>query len=191
MEADLVFLFASEQDAAMSTALRSVGPMSPEGMDRPRSSQDFAAVQLPPWNEVLLSGMHRSPLSVGHQGVAALHHNHVFVVVVCVGSRDGILVASPKRHLAAIRSVEHVPLNSRSRLRRLGNPVPGFLHEVRKVAHNCCHSLTLHPLWFSHAVCESSSARANFAPHPHPAGQIRRRTRRPPPNSSNVCNLFA
>ena len=58
--------------------------MPAEGMNRPRSRNDFAAVGDAAGDELLLSGFYGNAFAVDDERVAALHDNHVFVEVVDV-----------------------------------------------------------------------------------------------------------
>jgi len=56
--------------------------MAAEGMDRSGSSFDFAAMWYTLRNEVFFSRPYGNPLSIDDERIAALHNDHVFVVVV-------------------------------------------------------------------------------------------------------------
>lgn len=62
-----------------------VCPMAAEGVDRPGSGNDLAAVQDAARYEVFFSGFQWNPFRVDDQGITALRDKHVFVVVVGMG----------------------------------------------------------------------------------------------------------
>lgn len=100
-------------------------------------SQNFAAMQYATRDEVLLSSAQWNPFPINDQGIAALDHDHVFVVIVDVRSGSRGLAAGPKRHLAPIRSIEYVPFDSWGGLIGLRNPVCWMFHEFGKIVHSC------------------------------------------------------
>lgn len=63
------------------------------------------------------------------RGIAALHNEHVFVVLVGVRRRSCSFTAGPKRHLAPIYSVEDVTLNAGSCMAGRRNSVCRMFHE--------------------------------------------------------------
>ena len=65
--------------------LRDVRAVAAEGVSCPGSSADFAGVQYAARYEVLFSRVHWNPLRLDDQGVAALHDQHIFVVIVDMG----------------------------------------------------------------------------------------------------------
>jgi hypothetical protein len=105
--------------------------------------QNFPAVPYAAGDEVLLSSRQWNPLSVNDQGVAALNHDHVFIVIVDVRCGSRSFTAGPKRHLAPIRPIEYVTLDSWGGLIGLRNPVRWMFHELRKIVHSC--ELVPHP----------------------------------------------
>src|ERR1035441_2936748 len=106
-------------------------------MDRSRARQHFSSVQCATGNVVFHSSSDGNPISINNQGIAALRHEHVFIESVNMGGRGSGLGACPKRHLTAVRAVEHVTLNALSCLTRLCDPVERILHEIGKVVHGC------------------------------------------------------
>ena len=62
-----------------------VRAVAAEGVSCPGSSADFAGVQYAARYEVLFSRLHWNPLRLDDQGVAALHDQHIFVVIVDMG----------------------------------------------------------------------------------------------------------
>src|ERR1035441_3617182 len=106
-------------------------------MDRSRARKHFPGVQCATGNVVFHSSSDGNPISINNQGVAALYHEHIFIKFVNMGGRGSGLGACPKRHLTAVRAVEHVTLNALSCLIRLCDPVERMFHEFRKVAHGC------------------------------------------------------
>src|SRR6266498_5464332 len=92
--------------------LYAICPVAAKCVDGSGLSQNFATMQYAPRDEVLLSGLQRNPLPVNDQGIAALDHDHVFVVVVGVRCGSRSFTAGPKRHLAAICPIEYVTLDS-------------------------------------------------------------------------------
>ena len=61
---------------------RSVSPMASKGVDRSSASHDFTAVPHALRDEVFLSSIYGTPLSIDDQRIAALYNDHVFVVFV-------------------------------------------------------------------------------------------------------------
>src|ERR1035437_4579365 len=106
-------------------------------MDRSRARKHFPGVQCATGNVVFHSSSDGNPISINNQGVAALYHEHILIEVVNMGGRGSGLGACPKRHLTAVRAVEHVTLNALSCLIRLCDPVERMFHEFRKVVHGC------------------------------------------------------
>jgi hypothetical protein len=58
--------------------------MAAEGMNRPRSRNDLAAVWHASQDEMLLSGFHGNAFAVNDLRVAALYYDHVLIEVVDV-----------------------------------------------------------------------------------------------------------
>ena len=114
-----------------------VGPVATECVDRSGSSQDFATMHDTARNEVFFPSPHRDSLAIDDYCIAALHDDHVFVVIVGVGRGYGVLWAAPKRHLASVRSIKDKTLYARSRLIGFRNLVGGMLHEFWKIFHGC------------------------------------------------------
>jgi hypothetical protein len=52
-----------------------------EGVDGPGASDNLASMRESLGNEIFLSGFDGDAAATDNQGVAALHHNHVFVVL--------------------------------------------------------------------------------------------------------------
>ena len=90
--------------------------MAAKCMNRSRAGKNFSAMLNAARNKILLTGLHRNSLLIDDQGIATLHNEHVFVVIVYMRSRCRRLTAGPKRHLAFIGAVEDIPLNAWSRL---------------------------------------------------------------------------
>jgi hypothetical protein len=86
------------------------------------------------YSSPVLTGI-RSPLMIN--GIAALHNDHVFVVIVSVCRRCCSFTASPKCHLAPVFSVEYVTLDARSRLIGLRDHVCRMFHEFGEIVHSC------------------------------------------------------
>jgi len=114
-----------------------VGSMAAKCVDRSGSSLHFATVLDASRDDVFFPGPDRNSLAIDDQGIAALHNDHVFVVIVGVGRGCGGLRAAPKRHLASVRSVEDKTLNAWSRLIGFRDFVGGMLHEFWKIFHGC------------------------------------------------------
>jgi len=112
-----------------------VSPMTPECVDRSGSSRNLTTMRHTARDEVFLACLHRNPISMNDQGVAALHNHHVFVVVMDMfrGSRG--FTAGPECHLAFVCPIEHVTLNTGRRLIGAGDPVGGMFHEFREGVH--------------------------------------------------------
>jgi hypothetical protein len=87
-------------------------------------------------DEVFLPGIHWNALSVDDQGIATLHNDHVFVVIVsvCRGCRS--FTAGPKRHLASACSIEYVTFDSWGRLIGFRDPVCRISHELGEIVHS-------------------------------------------------------
>src|ERR1035441_2928766 len=113
------------------------GSMAAKCVDRSGSSQNFATVLDAARNEVFFPGPDRYSLAIHDQGIAALHDDHVFVVIVGVRRGCGGLRADPKRHLASVRSIEDKTFYPRSRLIGFRYFVGGMLHEFWKIFHGC------------------------------------------------------
>src|SRR5215472_3801211 len=128
--------------------------MAAEGVDRSGSSFDFPTMRYTLRNKVLFSRPDENPLSVDDHRIAALHNDHVFIKVVDMFRRRGVLAACPERHLAPIASIKNVTLDARRRLTRRSNPIGGMFHEFGKAVH-------VHALWHR----PTQSATCNLAPH--------------------------
>jgi hypothetical protein len=74
-----------------------IGPVATECMDRSGPSQNFATVWDAARDEIFLPGVHWDPLSIDDQGLAALHNNHVFIVIVSVYRGCSSFTAGPER----------------------------------------------------------------------------------------------
>ncbi len=111
--------------------------MAAKCVDRSGPGKNFAAVLDAAWNEIFFSGLHRNPLPIDDQGIAALHNDHVFVVIVDMRRRYRIFTAAPKRHLASVSAVEDVPLNAWGRLTGDCDPVCRMFHEFWEIVHSC------------------------------------------------------
>jgi hypothetical protein len=112
-----------------------VSSMASECMNRSGPRYYFAAVQHAPWDEIFLSIFQGNPLSINDQRVAALHNDHIFVVIVGMRFRWRCFVARPKCHLAPICSIEHVTLDSSGGLIGSCDPVHGMFHEFGEIVH--------------------------------------------------------
>lgn len=123
-------------DEANSRVSLAVGSVPAEHVDCSGSGEDFAAVYHPTRNQILLPFLHRNPFSANDEGIATLHNEHVFVVIVNVFHRRSCLSACPDRHLASICPVEHIASCSRSGLLGCCDSVRWMLHELRKVLHS-------------------------------------------------------
>jgi hypothetical protein len=60
----------------------SICAVAAEGMYSPGPSDNFATVQHSPRDQIFVSGVQRNAPPIDHQGVASLHYDHVFVVVM-------------------------------------------------------------------------------------------------------------
>ncbi len=69
------------------------------------------------------------------QRVAALHDQHVFVVLMNVEFGRWVVLACPERHLAAFRPTEDIALDSQRRLIAFRDFIQRSLHEGGKVVH--------------------------------------------------------
>ena len=112
-----------------------VGSMPAKCMDCSGPSKNFTAVPNSAWNQNFLSGLHRHPLIVDDQGVAAFDDDHIFVLGVDMSRRCCCLPAAPKRHLAPVLAVEDIALNAWGRLIGAHDPVRRVFHEFRKIVH--------------------------------------------------------
>lgn len=123
-------------DGANLRVSLAVGSVPAERVNCSGSGENFAAVYHPTWNQILLPFLHRNPFSANDEGIATLHNEHVFVVIVNVFPRRSCLSACPDRHLASICPVEHIAFYSRSGLLGWCDSVRWVLHELRKVLHS-------------------------------------------------------
>jgi hypothetical protein len=114
-----------------------LGPVTSKCVDCSGSSQNFTLVRHATRDEIFFSGPDRNPLTIDDQGVTALHNDHVFVVIVGVGSGCSGLTAGPKCHLASICSIEDKALYAWSRLIGLRDLIGGMPHELGKIFHGC------------------------------------------------------
>jgi len=71
-------------DEANSGVLPAVGSVPSERVDCSGSGENFAAVYHPTRNQILLPFLHRNLFSANYEGIATLHNEHVFVVIVNV-----------------------------------------------------------------------------------------------------------
>lgn len=126
-----------------------VRPVSAKSVDGPGPGQDFAGVRNAARYHVLLSCLHRYALPIHEQRVAALDHQHIFVVVVDVLRGRRRFLACPERHLAAVGSVEYVSLDSRRRLVSVRNPVRRLFHERREISHKSIHNCRIDEAGFA------------------------------------------
>ena len=132
------FLLADyAQVESVSGALDAVSPVAPKCMDRSGPGENFTTVRNAVRNEVFFAGPYWNSLAIDDQGIAALHNDYVFVVIVSVCRRCCSFTASPKCHLAPVFSVEDVTLNARSRLIGLRDPVGRMFHEFGEIVHGC------------------------------------------------------
>ena len=69
-----------------SSLLDPIRSVSAKCVDRPGSSHHFARVHCTARNEKLLSFPYGNAMAANDQGVAPLHDNHVFIVIVGVGN---------------------------------------------------------------------------------------------------------
>lgn len=92
------------------------------------------------WNEVLFASTNGNSLFTDDQRVAALHDDHIFVVVVNVGSRTCRFVARPKSHLAFICPIKHIAFHAWRRLALFCDSVRSRTHELGKFIHTHCPS---------------------------------------------------
>jgi hypothetical protein len=91
------FLFADyAQVESVSGALDAVSPVAPKCMDRSGPGENFTTVRNAVRNEVFFAGPYWNSLAIDDQGIAALHNDHVFVVIVSVCHRCCSFTASPK-----------------------------------------------------------------------------------------------
>jgi hypothetical protein len=112
-----------------------VGAVAAKCVNRPCASEDFTAVRNTARNKVLFPGPHRNPFSIDDQCVAALNHNHVFIIIVGMRGGSRSVTAGPKCHLTSVRSVKHVALDPWRCLIGRHNPVRSLFHEFREFVH--------------------------------------------------------
>src|ERR1017187_1098658 len=124
------------KDLPSLSGSHSVCTVAAESVYRPSSSHNLATVPHPTRNEVFISSVKWNLLSVNNQGVASLHYDHVFVVIMGMRSGWRCLTARPRRHLAPVSSVEDVALDPRCRLIGSGDPVRRMLHKFWKLVHH-------------------------------------------------------
>ena len=84
------------QNAAAGASLRAFSsfcPVAAESVNGSGSGTNFAAMSYAARNKILAAGVYGNFLAINDQGVTALHHQHVFVIVV-----DGVAdeAASPQ-----------------------------------------------------------------------------------------------
>jgi hypothetical protein len=139
----------------------SVCAAASEGMYGPGPSDNFAAMHHSPRDEIFVAGVQRNALLIDNQGVASLHYNHVFVVVMSMRSRRRCLATRPKSHLAPVNSVEDVALDSQCRLIYCGDPVCRMLHELGEII----HGRILSHLWRRPGVPAGSKPGRGAAPN--------------------------
>jgi hypothetical protein len=113
----------------------SVCAVAAEGMDSSSPSNHFATVRHSPRDEIFVSDVQRNAPPIDNQGVASLHYDYVFVVVMSMRGGWRCLTTPPKRHLAPVSSIEDVALDSRCRLICCRDPVCWMLHELGKIVH--------------------------------------------------------
>ncbi len=101
----------------------------------PCSGENFSGVGNPPRDEVFLASTYRNSFSIDKQRIATLNNEQVLVEFVDVGSGECRLVTCPKRHLAALRAIEDIALNSGSCLIASCNLVCRVLHEFGEFIH--------------------------------------------------------
>ena len=123
-------------DEANSGVLPAVGSVPAERVDCSGSGENFATLYHPTRNQILLPFLHRNLFSANYEGIATLHNEHVFVVIVNVLHRRSCLSACPERRLASICPVEHIAFYSRSSLFGCHDSVRWMLHEFREVLHS-------------------------------------------------------
>jgi hypothetical protein len=112
-----------------------ISAVAAEGVNRPRSGDYFTTVPYTPCNEILLARPYWNPLALDEERVAALHNQHVFVILMHMLVGHRVFGASPKRHLASVFSIEDVTFNAPRRLIRAGDPVRWMFHELWKGVH--------------------------------------------------------
>ena len=120
---------------AASDVRFAISPVTSEGMDCPCSRQNLATVRHTARNQILLASFDRNAPAVNQQCVAALHNQHVLIEIMDMLGGSCGLSACPERHLALIRSVEHISFNAGSRPILPGDPVRGVPHELWEGIH--------------------------------------------------------
>src|SRR5580704_1530371 len=81
------------------------GSAPAESVDGPGARYHFTAVPEPLGNKIFLPGIDWNASAINNKGVAALDHDHVFVILVHVRRGMRCLATSPKRHLAPVHTV--------------------------------------------------------------------------------------
>ncbi len=89
-----------------------LGSATTEGVNGPGASDRFTAMPESLWYEIFLSGFDGDAFVINDEGVAALYHDHVFVVIMHMRCGNSGLVASPECHLTPICSVKDVTLDA-------------------------------------------------------------------------------
>lgn len=117
------------------TLTDSVCPVAAKRVDGPGSGENFSAVQCVLWDEEFVSGIQRYALATDNERVAALYHQHVFIVIVRMDRRSRRLIAGPKSHLASVGAIEDITLHSPSGLIARGDSIHRTLHELWKTLH--------------------------------------------------------
>jgi hypothetical protein len=148
-----------------------------ERMDRPRSCYDLPTMRQSLGYEIFFSRFDGDPLCANHQRIAALHHNHVFVVLMHMCCRRRRLVTSPKCHLTPIRPVINVSLHPGRRLTASRNPICRAFHELWKILHRLSFFPRMATIPRS-PTPSKSSIRAQFS-HRSEACQVSKRDSHP------------
>lgn len=90
----------------------SAGPLATEGVNRTSSGSNLATMRYASRYEVFFSSSDRNVFTVDGQRVAALHDEHVFVIIVDMFRGSRVLIASPECHLASVHSIKHVAFHT-------------------------------------------------------------------------------
>jgi hypothetical protein len=104
-------------------------------VNRSRSRNNFTTVRHAARDEKFFASLDDYPLSPDQQGITALHYHQIFIEFMDMLLRAGSFRARPKRHLAPIGSVEHIPFDTGCGLISLSDPVGGIPHERGKCIH--------------------------------------------------------
>ena len=115
--------------------LNSVCPVTAKCVNRSRPRKNLARMQHTLGDAIFVSRVQVNPLPIDDQGVAALHHEHVLVVVMHMSRRRSRFMTLPECHLASIDPIKHVTFHTRRCLARCRDSVCRSPHELRKIIH--------------------------------------------------------